>query len=32
MLIAIPLPASTPVKAASVNCEPWSVMKISGVP
>jgi hypothetical protein len=32
MLIAIPLLASTPVKAAPVNCEPWSVLNISGLP
>jgi type 1 fimbria pilin len=32
MLIAMPLSASTPVKAAPVNCEPWSVLKISGLP
>jgi hypothetical protein len=24
--------ASTPVKAAPVNCEPWSVLKMSGLP
>jgi hypothetical protein len=24
--------ASTPVKAEPVNCEPWSVLKISGLP
>jgi hypothetical protein len=23
---------SEPVKAAEVNCEPWSVLKISGLP
>ena len=28
MLIAMPLLASTPVKAAPVNCEPWSVLQI----
>jgi hypothetical protein len=32
MLIATPLPASTPVKAPPVNCEPWSVLKMSGFP
>jgi hypothetical protein len=32
MLIAMPLSASTPVKAAPVNCEPWSVLKICGLP
>ena len=32
MLIAMPLLASTPVKAWPVNCEPWSVLKISGLP
>jgi hypothetical protein len=32
MLMAMPLPASTPVKAAPVNCEPWSVLKMSGLP
>ena len=32
MLIAMPLLASTPVKAEPVNCEPWSVLKISGLP
>jgi hypothetical protein len=29
MLIAMPLVASTPVKAEPVNCEPWSVLKMS---
>jgi hypothetical protein len=32
MLIAMPFLISTPVNAAPVNCEPWSVLKISGVP
>jgi hypothetical protein len=32
MLMAIPLLASTPVDAAPVNCEPWSVLKIAGLP
>jgi hypothetical protein len=32
MLIAMPLSASTPVKAEPVNCEPWSVLQISGLP
>jgi len=32
MLIAMPLSVSTLVKAAPVNCEPWSVLKISGLP
>jgi hypothetical protein len=32
MLIAMPLLLSTPVKAAPVNCEPWSVLKMSGLP
>jgi hypothetical protein len=32
MLIAMPLLASTPVKAKPVNCEPWSVLKMSGLP
>jgi hypothetical protein len=32
MLMAMPLLASRPVKAAPVNCEPWSVLKISGLP
>jgi hypothetical protein len=32
MLIAMPLSASTPVNAEPVNCEPWSVLKISGLP
>ena len=27
MLIAMPLSASTPVKAEPVNCEPWSVFE-----
>ena len=28
----IPALVSRPVKAALVNCEPWSVLKISGFP
>jgi hypothetical protein len=32
MLTAMPSLASTQVKAAPVNLEPWSVMKISGLP
>jgi hypothetical protein len=32
MLIAMRLSASTPAKAAPVNCEPWSVLKMSGLP
>src|SRR5580700_7183181 len=32
MLIATPWPRSTPVKPASVNWLPWSVLKISGRP
>src|ERR1700680_5332948 len=32
MLIAMPWSASTPVKADPVNCEPWSVLEISGLP
>jgi hypothetical protein len=32
MLMAMPLSASTLVKAEPVNCEPWSVLKISGLP
>jgi hypothetical protein len=32
MEIATPALASAPVKAAEVNCEPWSVLKISGLP
>src|SRR6516164_11254240 len=32
MLIAMPWSTSTPVKAAPMNCEPWSVLKISGLP
>jgi hypothetical protein len=32
MLIAISCAAKTPVNAAPVNCEPWSVLKISGLP
>jgi hypothetical protein len=32
MLIATPLSASTPVNAEPVNCEPWSVLKMSGLP
>ena len=28
----MPAAASLPVKAVEVNCEPWSVLKISGVP
>jgi hypothetical protein len=30
--MAIPAAASVPVKAALVNCAPWSVLKISGRP
>ena len=32
MLIAMALSVSAPVNAAPVNCEPWSVLKISGLP
>src|SRR5271166_6361441 len=32
MEIATPAPARAPMKAAEVNCEPWSVLKISGLP
>jgi hypothetical protein len=32
MLIAMPSLISTLVNAAPVNCEPWSVLKISGLP
>jgi len=32
MEIATPTWASAPVNAAEVNCEPWSVLKISGLP
>jgi hypothetical protein len=32
MLIAMPWLMSVPVKAAPVNCEPWSALKISGLP
>ena len=32
MLIAMPFLISRPVNAAPVNCEPWSVLKISGLP
>ncbi len=32
MLMAMPLAVSTPMKAWPVNCEPWSVLKISGLP
>jgi hypothetical protein len=32
MLIAMPLAASTPAKAVLVNCDPWSVLKMSGFP
>src|SRR5271165_1076820 len=32
MEIATPASASAPVKATEVNCEPWSVLKISGLP
>jgi len=32
MLIVMPLVASTLVKAEPVNCEPWSVLRISGLP
>src|SRR5207244_3843035 len=32
MLICAPLFLSTSMKASPVNCEPWSVLKISGVP
>jgi hypothetical protein len=32
MLMAMPWLASRLVNAAPVNCEPWSVLKISGLP
>jgi len=32
MLMAMPLSARTPVKATPVNCEPWSVLKMTGLP
>ena len=32
MLILTPRASSTLVKASAVNCEPWSVLKISGWP
>jgi len=32
MLIAMPFLISTSVNAAPVNCEPWSVLLISGLP
>ena len=32
MEIRIPALVSRPVKTALVNCEPWSVLKISGLP
>jgi hypothetical protein len=32
MEMRIPALASRPVKAALVNCEPWSVLKIAGRP
>jgi len=32
MLIAMPWLASRPVNAEPVNCEPWSVLNISGLP
>ena len=32
MLIAMPFLISRPVNAAPVNCEPWSVLKTSGLP
>ena len=32
MEMATPASASAPVKTAEVNCEPWSVLKISGLP
>jgi len=32
MLIAMPFLISMPVNAAPVNCEPWSVLKMSGLP
>ena len=32
MEIRIPALVSRPVKAALVNCEPWSVLKIAGLP
>jgi hypothetical protein len=31
MEIVTPALMSAPVKAAEVNCEPWSVLKISGL-
>jgi hypothetical protein len=30
MLMEIPFLISVPVNAAPVNCEPWSVLKMSG--
>jgi len=30
MLTLTPSPSSRPVKSAEVNCEPWSVLKMSG--
>jgi hypothetical protein len=32
MLTRTPLASSTAVNSSAVNCEPWSVLKISGVP
>src|SRR4028119_302688 len=32
MLTATPPPSRRPVKAAAVNCTPWSVLKTSGFP
>ncbi|KVN31807.1 hypothetical protein WJ64_11510 [Burkholderia ubonensis] len=32
MLMATPSRISTPVKAALVNCEPWSLLNTSGLP
>jgi hypothetical protein len=32
MLMAMPSFLSRPVKSMLVNCEPWSVLKISGLP
>ena len=32
MLIAIPSCRSRPVNASEVNCDPWSVLNISGLP
>src|ERR687889_423970 len=32
MLTATPADSSRPVNAAAVNCTPWSVLKISGLP